>query len=439
MKLNLRWRLTIFYGGLLAVVLLIVGVTVYFALRSSVRVTLDSSLRDAANVAASQLSSDEGNPKFSDPETDAFQARVSSATTLIVYSKTGKITDRIGAPRIKASLEPGYQTVGDTRVYTERLPDGGFVQALRGEAETLEVLNRVQGILFLALPLFLLLGLGGGYAIADRALEPVDRVTRLASSIAGSGRYQDRVPEVGGHDEMARLTRTVNAMLERLESTIDRERAFAMAAAHELRTPLTALRGRASLTLHRQRSPKEYEESTREMLEVSDEMSGLVDRLLMLARTNQPVQRAQLDLGDLTVGVAESFEDEARVHGVQLHLEPGAASISGDPQALRLAVSNLIGNAIKYGRAGGNVWLRTTASNDKVTLEVADDGEGVPSDELERLRQPFQRGMGMQGVAGTGLGLALVAAILEQHGGTLELGAAREGGLRAVMRLPVKH
>ena len=245
LTISLRWRLTLFYGALLAVVLLIVGVTAYLALRSSVRATLDASLRDAANVATSQLSGDEGDPKFSDPKTDAFQARVSSATTLIVYDRAGKVIDRIGTPRVKAGLELGYQTVGDTRVYTERLPDGGWVQARRGAEETLEVLGRVQGILLVVLPVLLLIGLGGGYAIADRALEPVDRVSKLASSIAGSGRYRDRVPEAVGHDEMSRLTRTVNAMLGRLESTIDRERVFAMAAAHEPRTPLTALRGPA--------------------------------------------------------------------------------------------------------------------------------------------------------------------------------------------------
>ena len=290
--------------------------------------------------------------------------------------------------------------MGDTRVYTERLPDGGWVQARRGEEETLEVLGRVQGILLVVLPVLLLIGLGGGYAIADRALEPVDRVSKLASSIAGSGRYRDRVPEAVGHDEMSRLTRTVNAMLGRLESTIDRERVFAMAAAHEPRTPLTALRGRASLTLTRQRSTKEYEESTREMLEISDEMTQLVDRLLTLARTNQPVQRFPVDLGDLIVDVAESFAGQARAHGVRLHLEPGTAATSGDPEALRLAFSNLIGNAIQYGRAGGNIWLRTATTANAVTLEVADDGDGVPSGELERLRQPFQRGQG----AGNGSG-----------------------------------
>jgi len=435
LPLSLRWRLTLFYGALLAVVLLIFSLIVYFALRSSVRSALDASLRDAANIAMSELVTIEPQPKFSNPDTDAFQSEVSRATTVIVYDRAGKVTDRIGTPRVKAALRSGFQTIGDTRVYSAALSRGGWVQSMRTQTETLEVLNRVRGILLLSLPLLVLAGLGGGYVIADRALEPVDRVSKLALSIAASGQYRERVPEAGGRDEMARLTRTVNAMLERLEATIDRERAFALAAAHELRTPLTALRGRASLTLNRQRSLQEFEASTREMLEISDEMSQLVDRLLMLARTNQPVQRIQLDLGDLLVEVAEHFELQARGRGVRLHLEPAAAAMRGDSQALRLAVGNLIGNAISYGRASGNVWLRTATRGDAVTLEVADDGDGVPSSDFERLKQPFQRGLGMQGVSGTGLGLALVAAVAEQHGGTLELRRASEGGLLAVLEL----
>jgi signal transduction histidine kinase len=434
--LSLRLRLTLFYGALLAVVLTLVGVAVYVALRSSVRATLDSALRDATSLAVSQLSGDEGKPKFSDPETDAFQSRLPSTTALVVYDRNGQITDRIGPRRVQARLEPGYQTVADTRVYTERLADGGWVQALRGEAETLEVLGRVQGVLFIALPLLLLLGLGGGYLIADRALEPVDHVSKLADTIAGSGRYQARVPEAPGRDEMARLTRTVNAMLARLESTIDRERAFALAAAHELRTPLTVLRGRASWLLKRRRTGEEYERAAEEMLETSAEMSELVDRLLTLARSQQPLQRVPVNLGDLTQGVAETVQPQAESRGITVHLESGDARLHGDPQALRLALGNLLGNAIKYGRAGGNVWLRTFAQDDAVVLEVADDGEGIPDADLERLRQPFQRGLGLQAVSGTGLGLALVAAVVEQHGGRLGLGRAEQGGLLARMTLP---
>ena len=109
---------------------------------------------------------------------------------------------------------------------------------------------------------------------------------------------------------------------------------------------MTMLRGRASLTLHRPRSTEEYEVSAREMLTISDEMSELVDRLLTLARTNQPLQCSQFDLGNLVVGVAESFESEARERGARLHLKPAMGAMEGDPQASRLAVSDLIGNAI---------------------------------------------------------------------------------------------
>ena len=428
---SLRWRLTLFYGALLAIVLLIVGVAVFAALRGSVHQTLDESLQDAARLAASQLAGDEGKVQLLEAANDRLQAQLPSATSFVIYDAAGRVTDRVGAARVNLPLSAGYATVGELRVYTERLASGGWVRAIRGGAETLEVLSRVEGFLLIALPLLLFLGLVGGYLIADRALEPVDRVSRLAASIAQSGHYEARVPEAGGRDEMARLTRTVNAMLERLESTIQRERAFALAAAHELRTPLSALRGRASLTLKRRRSPEEYERATSELLETSEEMSALVERLLTLARTNQTPERNLFDLGDVALSAAEALEGGVRERGAHLHLESGSAPMRGDPQALRVVIGNLLENAIRYGHAGGNVWLKTGSGEITVWLTVTDDGDGIAESDLERLRQPFQRGLGMQGIAGTGLGLALVAAVVEQYGGRLELGRAPEGGLLA--------
>ena len=129
----------------------------------------------------------------------------------------------------------------------------------------------------------------------------------------------------------------------------------------------------------------------------------------------------------------------ARDHGVQLQVQSQVQSqpaTTGDITAIRLAITNLISNAIKYGQAGGQVFVRCSSQNAWVWLEVSDNGVGSPEDQLERLQQPFQRGLGLQAVAGTGLGLALVAAVSEQHGGRLELTRAVEGGLRAVIYLP---
>lgn len=434
-RLSLRWRLTLFYAGVLAAVLGLVGVVVFFALRSSVHQTLDDSLREAANVAATQLIGDE-SPQLSDPRSELIEAKLPGRTVLLVYDKTGRLTDRIGTPRVRAPLEPGFTSVGDVRAFTERLPDGGWVQAMRSDVETLGVLRRVQQLLLLGLPLLLVAGLTGGYLVADRALRPVDAVSRMAGSIAASGHYRTRVPEASGSDEMARLTQTVNAMLGRLEATIERERAFALAAAHELRTPLASLRAQASLSLRRERSPQEYRQGFRVVDETSLEMAQLVESLLALASSNQPPHALPIDLEDLAVEALESLSAAARNRSVRVELETQSVPLQADPAALRLVITNLLGNAIKYGRDGGRVWVRTLHRDGRAVLEVADDGPGVPESELERLSQPFQRGLGLQGIGGTGLGLALVAAVVEQHGGQLRLGRAPEGGFRATVILP---
>ena len=434
--LNLRWRLTLFYGAVLAAVLLAVGISVFLAVRASVHQTIDDGLRDATVLASTQFFGDEGKPQL-ETEVDRFETRLPGAIVLLVYGTNGKLTHQFGTTKIKFPLEAGFASVGDVRIFTEQFPERGWVQAIRSEVETFGVLRRIQRLMLIGLPLFLIVGLGGGYLLADRALRPVDQVSRLASSIAQSGRYQDRVPEAPGQDEMTRLTQTVNAMLAKLETTIERERAFALAAAHELRTPLALLRGEASLMLKRERTPEEYRQGFREVDQTSLEMTGLVESLLALARTNQPPQKQATNLEDLAVEVIENLSGAARARAINLVLETNSSPTRGDPATLRLMVSNLVGNAIKYGRDGGHVWVRTSTQNGHALLEVSDDGPGVPEADLERLMQPFQRGLGLQGVGGTGLGLALVNAVVEQHGGRFELSQASGGGLSAVATLPV--
>jgi signal transduction histidine kinase len=432
--LTLRWRLTLFYALLSSAILLVTGSVFFFSLRASLREMLDNSLHDAASLAASQLTGDEGQPKFSETDAESLQREVQGETTLVVFNAAKKQTDRLGRARVTAPLEVGFTSTKGFRAYTVQTEKGDWVQALRSEAETLETLSRAQRLLLFTVPLMLLAGLGVGYLIADRALRPVDQVSRLASSIATSGRYKDRVPESPGDDEMTRLTQTVNAMLGKLAATIERERAFALAAAHELRTPLALLRGQASLSLRRERTSDEYRQVIESVDQTSLEMTGLVESLLALARTNQTLQKQAVNLEDLVLQVVEILSETARARSIKLILETQSTPTHGDPAALRLLVTNLVSNAIQYGREGGHVWLRTSTQNDHAMLEVSDDGPGIEASDLERLTQPFQRGLGLQGITGTGLGLALALAVAEQHGGTLELSRAAEGGLRVVFR-----
>lgn len=436
--MSLRWRLTLYYSAVSAVILLIGGLAFFFALRQSLRQFLDDSLREATTFAASQLGGDERKPRFTEAENDLFQTRLPGSIVLRLFEPSGQETDRFGISRVKAPLIEGFASVKNERVYTLRLSNGAWVQAMRPELETLETLSRAQRLLFVGLPLLLLLGLGAGYLLADRALKPVDLVAGLASKIANSGRYQERVPVAPGHDEMARLIQTVNAMLSRLESTIEREKAFALAAAHELRTPLSLLQGRASLSLEKERSSEQYREALKQVDATSRELVELVEKLLALARTNQPPTRVPINLADIALEVVEAQSDFARSRNMRLHVELISAPTIGDPTMLRLGISNLVQNAIKFGRVGGNVWVSNGNSAGKAWIAVADDGPGIPETELQRLLQPFERGQGLQAVGGTGLGLALATAIAEQHDGRVELSRSEQGGLSAVLWLPTK-
>ncbi len=442
--MNLRWRLTLFYGVVLSAILVIGGTALYFSLRSSLYGLLDEGLRGAVNQVAERFTPlgrrrDDGSRPSGGWRGGPgdLRPRLSGDTTLTLFDANGNLSDILEQPPVGAPLIDGISNIGGYRVLTARLPNGAWVQATRLESDALSALQRTQQLLTLGLPLLLLLGLGAGYWLADRALKPVDAVTKLAMSIAASGRSGQRVPQAIGDDEMARLTRTVNAMLERLEAMIDSERAFALAAAHELRTPLAILQGRVSLSLERERTPQHYREALATVSQSTDKLTALVEGLLTLARSHVPATLERLDLADIALEVYESHQDFLLERHQRINLELNSVFVLGDASGLRLALSNLIRNASRYGKDHGQIWLRSSHHAGQARLEVSDNGAGVSEVDLERLRKPFQRGAGLQGVAGSGLGLALVDAVARQHGGTLELSRASEGGLRAVIALPI--
>jgi signal transduction histidine kinase len=447
--LSLRWRLTLFYSVGAVLILLAGSLALLFGLRLSVYQLLDQSLEQATQSVDKRFDGQPrpprsdgrgtvgSNPSSSSPSrsspsrSNQTRPRLPGDTSLSVFSSTGVADAEFDASPVNAPLEAGVRTLEGYRVFTKVMPDGHIVQATRSEADALGALQRAQELLWFGLPILFLFSLGAGYGLADRALRPVDAVTRLAARIAEHGQPGERVPESLGDDEMARLTRTVNAMLEKLEGLIAQERAFALAAAHELRTPLAVLQGRVELSLERERTPEHYRESLATVAATAQKLNRLVEGLLTLARSHAPTSPIRFDLADVALEVAEPHRSEAKARGQWLELELDSVPVTGDPESLRLAVSNLMRNAIRYGIQGGWIWLRTSSKSGQAVLEICDDGPGVPSDDLERLRRPFQRGKGLQAISGSGLGLALVNAVAEQNGGRLELGRAIEGGLCA--------
>ena len=431
--MSLRWRLTLIYAALLGLMLLIAGSLSSVALHHTLYAGLDDTLRVFAERQARQ----EAKLKFEPPPQvgdvlDAINRQ--QPLRMTVYDASGRMVDW-GPSRVGFLPRAGIRQIGAERIFTLRTATG-WIQTSQSDQGVQASLRQILRLELLGVPLLLLLALGVGYVLADRALRPVDQVSDLAARIARSGHSGERVPQAPGTDELARLTRTINDMLGKLDSQMARERLFAHASAHELRTPISVIRAATTLALEQERTPEQYRETLEQVESVSEDMSALTHRLMTLASATRPAITQVVNLADVTLMVSELHAPEA--HRKQLHLQVTVddAETTGDFGALVLAAGNLLQNAIKYSPPRSSIRLSCEADAVAARLTVQDTGPGIPADERLRVTQPFQRGSQTQGLSGAGLGLALVQAVAESHGGQLELLNADAGGLRATLSLP---
>ncbi|HKP88595.1 MAG TPA: HAMP domain-containing sensor histidine kinase, partial [Thermoleophilaceae bacterium] len=269
----------------------------------------------------------------------------------------------------------------------------------------------------------LLLASLAGYAVAAGALRPVEAMRRRAEAVGpGDG---GRLPVPRSNDEIARLGSTLNEMLDRLEAAFERERSFAADASHELRTPLGILRAELELALRQGRSPDELRAALESAAEETDRLIRLAEDLLVLARLDEgrlPLRPSRVDAGELLESVAERFD--GRGEHVRVATAPGGLALRGDRARLEQALGNMVDNALRHG--SGEVGLAAAASNGRLELHVTDSGPGFDAAMAERAFERFTTADPARG-GGAGLGLAIVAAIAQSHGGAARA-ANREGG-----------
>jgi signal transduction histidine kinase len=281
----------------------------------------------------------------------------------------------------------------------------------------------------------LVIGSALAVRLAERILAPVRLVTRTARSISDTD-LSRRIP-VRGYDEIAELSGTFNDMLERLEAAFATQRRFVDDAGHELRTPITVIRG------HLELMGDEPEDRRRTMALVSDElerMTRMVDDLLTLARTEQPdfLRPRVVDLDELTIRMLQNAQGMAprdwRLEGTA----EGRATI--DEQRLMQAVLQLAANAIRHTTEGDLVALGSATREGSVRFWVRDSGPGVSVEERDRIFERFYRGRsGFRRSDGAGLGLSIVQAIAEAHGGRVELESAPGEGATFTVIVPADH
>jgi heavy metal sensor kinase len=451
---HLRVSLTMWYVGVIIVVLTSYAVIVFAFVSRNSSNALDERLRDdfqwAAAMADQQV---DGTLKWFDGDGHSGD----SSPWLTVWSEGSVIFRTAFAERNPLPDTPQLATLGDQRIAAVPM-EGTTVRVLKGGATiysrrvTIEVarsedsmqrqLNELVMLMLLGLPLGVAAAGVGGYLLARRALAPIERMASQARMITAE-RLSDRLPVDNPNDELGGLASVFNSTLGRLESSFNHMRRFTADVSHELRTPLTAMRSVGEVALRERRDLPAYRAVISSMLEEVDRLGNLVDRLLALSRTAlgpSQLPREGIDLRalaeELTTQLGVLAEEKQQTLSIDA---AGSATAMGDRIALRQSLMNLIDNAIKYTPSGGRIGIRVWETATAALLEVHDTGPGIEIDARPRIFDRFYRAgtTNDHGAAtGFGLGLSIAKWGVEASGGTLLLESTQGVGTTFRMQLP---
>jgi signal transduction histidine kinase len=283
----------------------------------------------------------------------------------------------------------------------------------------------------------LLVAAAVGWLIAGRVLAPLKRISGTAKRVSEE-HLGERIPVGGPHDELRELGETLNSMLDRLALSFDAQRRFVANASHELRSPLTVIRSEAEVALA---NPEPDLEEMRAMAEsvvhASRRTEALLASLLILARSQRGLLRSDpVDLARVVESAAEGVERAAEDERVRLRTVLEPATVDGDAALLERLAANLIENAVRYNRPGGFVDVSTREGIASAELRVENSGPPVDREAAARLAEPFERLQREADARGAGLGLSIVRAVSEAHGGSLLIEPRAEGGLVVAVRVP---
>jgi len=468
--MTLRLRLLLALVGLVAIALLVADAATYVSLRSFLVDRVDQQLEDAQQPVAYALASNDQRPNlpFGDDPLGRWQlppgtyGELRDRSGAVLKAVTIKYADvEMPTPALPTPL-PGADKASITR-FTTGAKDGDstrfrvLVQASPDLSRVLVAavpLTDVQQTLgrLVMIEVFVtvaaLAGLGVlAWWLVKRGLRPLEDMATTAGAIA-AGDLSRRVEPAEPKTEVGRLGLALNAMLEQIEQAFDERtrseeklRRFLADASHELRTPLTSIRGYAEVFRRGAKDePEDLDTAMRRIEDESRRMGVMVDELLRLARLGEgrEPERAPVDLAQLVADAVSDAGVEVPEREIKVET-PEALIVTGDETQLRQVVANLVGNALRHTPAGTPVAVSVRTTDGWAELEVADEGPGMAPQDAARVFEPFYRSDRSRAreTGGAGLGLAIVAAIVEEHGGTVSVETAPGAGATFRVRLPL--
>jgi signal transduction histidine kinase len=466
-RLAIRWRMTVWYGAALCLILVLFSGATYLRYRSEAWKAFDIDLRNNLDTLQGEWLEEFGEAQRGDASGPASAPRegiyaTAARRTLEDFRLNGLYAEiRRGASgqmllaRIPgAGLGPGepllteatWKGAAESRKTRTLVLAGGRRAVVRGfqspgEEETIalavgdrtilveETLASIRRALFELGTVGVLLAIVGGYLLAARALAPIDALTvqagRMASAPMAGGPRRLDVPTAD--DEVGRLALTFNDLLERIESSMTQTRQFIADAAHELKTPISIVRAEAELALSGDRSRDDQRTALRAIADESARLSHLVRDVTLLAEgetLDLPLERRLVDLAELLHEVVASLRALAASREISVEVEAtGSCELRGDERLLRKIATNLVENAVKFSPCRSRIGVAVFREQSHVELRVLDEAPTLSETEREKVFGRFYRSQTARssGAAGSGLGLAIVRWAIRLHGGSIRV------------------
>jgi len=497
-KLSFRWKLTLWYSGIVAAALLLFSWLLYVSAKQAMYGNLDISLKQDAEYIHRTLQEKntahqplpklkrrtqrklkekfaKSNVKIGPPPMPELQPEDST----VVETPEEKQAEEVWADVYRADLlnpkanyvqvknpagEIVYRSENVDTLSYPQLPEGIAVTEIPYEGKRLRtailrandmdivvgyplaniqtILNELFATLLYLLPAVLVASIGGGWLLARASLRPINHIVETAKDITAHN-MERRIPEPGAEDEMRRLVQTLNEMIDRLQQSFEQVRQFSADVSHELRTPLTILTGELELALRAERTTKEYQKTVSSALDEALRLSQIVNKLLTLSRAEAgqlEIQHEKVHLKELLEDIVEDAEILASSKKIEVTFDSEAdAIVNGDAPRMHELFLNLIDNAIKYSSIGASLHVALARENGQATVRISDTGIGIPESDLPKIFDRFYRvdKARSRAIGGSGLGLSISKWIVEAHDGTINVTSEVGKGTEFVVSLPI--
>ncbi len=459
----IKWKLTIWYGGILAVILIIFSSGVYIYFKNSLEKSIDVKIKSIAEVLASSMTEEHGANVFGNFERylENVLGKKPKGKFIQIIDSSGKIgakmndmeTDaiptRFNTTERALKGEIVYETIEDEnprlRMITMPILDNkkitSIVQVGSSLADFDETMRKLLIIMIISIPTSISVAIIVGYFMAKKSLKPVDQIRKTAVKISSSN-LDERIDIKGRKDELGRLAETFNAMIARLKDSFQRINQFSIDVSHELKTPLTILKGETEVALRKDRDNGEYITLLHSNLEEIDRMARIIDDLLLLSKADMQDMKLNIEnisLRDLVADVCMNMKIFANNKEISLIVDELAdVRLIGDELKLRRMLWNIMENGIKYTPKGGVVNISSYTNDGYVCINVKDNGMGISGDDIKYIFDRFYRAdRSRKRESGSGLGLSISKWIAEAHKGAIEVASQPSKGSQFLIKLPI--